>query len=109
MMGGGYNDVGFAEFTLVDAFGEGDGCSGGGGYSGGGGSSSTPVDHTTSLVNLIDDLGPCDTMTGFLDGVFQIFGVSRKCYANHSSKYRTKTKYWKENYIIWNSIGVKFV
>ena len=29
-------------------------------------------------------------------GVFQIFGVSRKCYANHSSKYRTKTKYWKE-------------
>lgn len=104
---GGYNDVGFAEFTLVDAFGEGDGCSGGGGYSGGGGSSSTPVDHTTSLVNLIDDLGPCDTMTGFLDGVFQIFGVSRKCYANHSSKYRTKTKYWKENYIIWNSIGVK--
>jgi hypothetical protein len=46
-------------------------------------------------------------MTGFLDGVFQVFGVSRKCYANHSSKYRTKTKYWKENYIVWNSVGVK--
>jgi hypothetical protein len=53
---GGYNDVGFAEFTVVDAFGEGDGCySGGGGSSGGGSSggsgSSTPVDHTASLVN----------------------------------------------------------
>lgn len=86
------------------------GGSGSGGSSGGdsgGGSSSPTIDHTESLVNLVDDLGPCDTLTGFLDGFFQVFGVSRKCYANFDSKYRTKTKYWKENYGIWHSIGVK--
>ena len=78
--------------------------------SGGGGSSSSStnsVDHTQSLVNLIDDLEGCETLTGFLDGVFKVFGVSRKCYSSFSSKYRTKTKYWKENYLLWNSIGVK--
>jgi hypothetical protein len=101
-----YRTQNYSSFDVSNAFSQGR-C--GGDSSGGsnGGSSNPPVDHTASLVNLIDNLGPCDTMTGFLDGVFQIFGVSRKCYANHSSKYRTKTKYWKENYIIWNSIGVK--
>lgn len=102
---------GFYEANVADAFGPNSDCTeeGGGGNSGGGGTNPPPppVDHTLSLVDLIDNLGPCDTITGFLDGVFQVFGVSRKCYANHSDKYRTKTKYWKENYIIWNSIGVK--
>lgn len=72
-----------------------------------GGTVTTTVDHTQTLINLIDDLEACDQLTGFLDGVFKIFGVSRKCYAEFDSKYRTKTKYWKENYIVWNSIGVK--
>lgn len=79
----------------------------GGGGSTGGGSSTPPADHTQSLVNLIDNLEACNTLNGFLNSGFGLFGVSRKCYANFDSKYRTKTKYWKENYLIWNSIGVK--
>ncbi|WP_159025755.1 hypothetical protein, partial [Aquimarina sp. Aq78] len=77
-------------------------------YGGGGGGGYTPpVDHTQNLVNLIDNLGGCDTLNGFLNNGFGLFGVTKKCFANFDSKYRTKTKYWKENYLIWNSIGVK--
>jgi len=65
------------------------------------------VNHTDNLLDLIDNLDPCNTLNGFLNSGFGLFGVSRKCYDYFSSKYRTKTKYWKENYIIWNSIGVK--
>lgn len=82
-----------------------DDCNSGGGSSGGG--SNTTVNHTQNLVNLIDNLDACNTLNGFLNSGFGLFGVSKKCYSNFSSKYRTKTKYWKENYLIWNSIGVK--
>ncbi len=88
----------------MDAFFNDDDCDYGGG---GGGGYNPPVDHTQNLVNLIDNLGPCDTLNGFLNNGFGLFGVTKKCYANFDSKYRTKTKYWKENYLIWNSIGVK--
>ena len=84
-----------------------DNCGSGGSGSGSGSGSSSTVDHTRSLINLIDDLDACNTLNGFLNSGFGLLGVSRKCYANFDSKYRTKTKYWKENYFIWNSIGVK--
>ena len=82
---------------------------GGGGGSSGGVSSggNTNIDHTQNLINLMDNLDACNTLNGFLNSVDGLFGVSRKCYANFDSKYRTKTKYWKENYLIWNSVGVK--
>lgn len=85
------------------------GCSSGETWSGSGTSGSPiTVNHTQNLVNLINDLEACNTLNGFLNSGFGLFGVSRKCYANFDdSKYRTKTKYWKENYLIWNSIGVK--
>ena len=83
-------------------------CNGGGGGSGGSqGGSNPPVDHTQSLVNLIADLDACETLNGFLNSGLGLLGVSKKCYSNFDSSYRTKTKYWKENYLIWNSIGVK--
>lgn len=99
------------ELSIADAFAQED-CYGGGGSSSGGGtgggsSSNTPADHTQSLVELIDDLEACNTLNGFLDSGFGLFGTSKKCYSNFNSDYRTKTKYWKENYLIWNSIGVK--
>lgn len=109
--GGSYSNSPVNELTLADAFGQ-DGCSSGGssgGSTGGstGGSPGSTVDHTQNLINLIDDLDACNTLNGFLNSGFGLLGVSKKCYANFDSKYRTKTKYWKENYIIWNSIGVK--
>ncbi|WP_299364818.1 hypothetical protein [Winogradskyella sp.] len=82
----------------------------GGGSSGGGssgGSNPPPTDHTASLVAFVQNLEACKTINGFLDSGFGIFGVSKKCYDNFSSKYRTKTKYYKENYLIYNAIGVK--
>ncbi len=88
----------------------GGGSSSGGSSSGGsssGGSSSNTPDHTASLINFVKDLDACRTINGFLDSGFGIFGVSKKCYDNFSSKYRTKTKYYKENYFIYNAIGVK--
>jgi hypothetical protein len=96
-----------SEFYIFDS------CSSGGGTVSSGGSSTTSggttstVNHTQNLINLIDDLEACNTLNGFLDSGFGLFGASKKCYANFDSKYRTKTKYWKENYLIWNSIGVK--
>lgn len=83
-------------------------CGGGstGGGSTGGGSTNTP-DHTASLIAYVKDLDECNTINGFLNSGFGLFGVSKKCYSKFSSKYRTKTKYYKENYLIYNAIGVK--
>jgi hypothetical protein len=97
--------------TITDYF-EDSGCDGGsgsGGGSTGGGSTggTTTVDHTASLVAFVKDLDECNTINGFLNSGFGLFGVSKKCYDNFSSKYRTKTKYYKENYLIYNAIGVK--
>lgn len=79
---------------------------------GSGGGSSTPkshtvVDHTESLNNYMKTLDACNTINGFLDSGFGIFGTSKKCYSNFDSKYRTKTKFWKEKYYVYNSIGIK--
>ena len=65
------------------------------------------VDHTANLQNYMNTLGACNTINGFLDSGFGIFGTSKKCYENFDSKYRTKTKFWKERYYIYNSIGIK--
>jgi hypothetical protein len=87
----------------------GGGSSSGGSSSGGsssGGSSSSPTDHTASMTNYIKDLTPCNTQSGGIFG-WNPFGTSRKCFENFSSRYRTKTKYWNESYLIYASIGVK--
>jgi hypothetical protein len=65
------------------------------------------VDHTANLQNYMNAMGACNTINGFLDSGFGIFGTSKKCYENFDSKYRTKTKFWKEKYLIYNSIGIK--
>ena len=78
-------------------------------YGSSGGSGGTPApapDHTASLNNYIKDLTPCDSQSGGVFG-WNPFGTSRKCFENHSSDYRTKTKYWNEGYLFYASIGVK--
>lgn len=82
-----------------------DDCNNGGG--GGGSTPNPPVDHTQGLVNLIANLEECDALGGFLNNGFGLLGVTKKCFANFDSSHRTKTKYWKENYLVWNSMGVK--
>jgi len=80
------------------------------GSGGSGGSSTTTtntIDHTASLQSYMNTLGACNTINGFLDSGFGIFGTSKKCYENFDSKYRTKTKFWKEKYYVYNSIGIK--
>lgn len=66
-----------------------------------------PTDHTATLVAFVKDLEECNTINGFLNSGFGVFGVSKKCYDNFDNEYRTKTKYYKENYLIYNAIGVK--
>lgn len=82
------------------------GCGGSGGGYGGGGSSSPPTDHTASLKNYLKDLMPCDYQNGGVFG-WNPFGTSKKCFSYHSNEHRVKTKYWNENLLVYNSIGVK--
>ena len=102
------------ELSLIDAFsscgGESDSSSGGGGSTSGGGStggSSSTVNHYANMVSYIEDLDACDTSNAGWNP-FGIFGTAKKCFESFSnSKYRTKTKYWNENYGLWRSVGVK--
>ena len=84
------------------------GGSSGGGSSGGGssGGTTTTVDHTQNLINYTKNLAPCIADTGAFH-LWGAFGTTQKCYESFDSKYRTKTKFWKENYFVWKSIGVK--
>ena len=64
----------------------------------------TPTDP---MINYLENLSPCnaDTAAFHLWGLFE---KSQKCYENFSdSRFRTKTKFRRENYIIYKSIGVK--
>lgn len=83
-------------------------CDYGSGNSGSGSSgSSTPnTDHSKTLNNYISKLTPCDNQSGGIFG-WNPFGTSRKCFENHSSNYRTKTKYWNEDVLFYASVGVK--
>jgi len=75
------------------------------GGSGGGGSylGSSQNDHTQSLLDYVDDLEACDSSNN-LKG---IFGPDRRCWSAFSKKRRTKTVFWKHNYWVYQSIGVK--
>lgn len=84
-----------------------DDCNNGGGGGSGGSSPNPPIDHTQGLVNLLAGLEVCETINGFLNNGFGLLGVTEKCFSNFDSSHRTKTKYWKENYLVWNSMGVK--
>lgn len=78
-------------------------------YSGGGGQTSNPSSSykINSQVNFMNNLEPCHSMNGFLNSFFGVFGDVRKCHDYFSNSRRTKTKYWKETYFVYNSIGVK--
>ena len=63
--------------------------------------------RVASQMDFMENLEPCDQMNGFLNSLGGVFGQVRKCNDYFSDRRRTKTKYWKENYLIFNSIGVK--
>lgn len=80
-------------------------------FSGGGGSApsnnnSFAAYHTENMKNYMKDLMPCDSQSGGVFG-WNPFGTSRNCFSNHSDDYRTKTKYWNEDLLVYTSIGVK--
>lgn len=80
--------------------------SGGSGGSGGNNTSGGGTNYTSSLVNYVKNLEPCDAATGDLN-LFGAFGTARKCYNYHSDTRRVKTKYWNEDLLFYKSIGVK--
>src|SRR5690606_19664519 len=65
-----------------------------------------PPDHTESMKNYMKNLQPCDYQNGGIFG-WNPFGTSKKCFSNHSSNHRVKTKYWNEDLLFYTSIGVK--
>lgn len=75
--------------------------SGGGGSSGGGSSGSNNV--LSGLDNFVKNLPECESRSGTLD---VIFGPSAICIDKFSSKYRVKTKYWNQDYLLYKSIGI---
>lgn len=82
---------------------------GGNGNSGGstGGNTSGSIDHFQNMIDYSNALSPCQTDTGNLH-IWGLFGTTQKCYESfENNKYRTKTKFWKENYVVYKSIGVK--
>lgn len=74
-----------------------------GSYGGGPGSSSQSVDHTESLRNYAKTLTACNSSNNFMG----IFGPDRRCWSYFDSRRRTKTVFWKSNYLIYRSVGVK--
>lgn len=79
-------------------------------YSGGSGStgsssggSSTTVDHTQNLRDYVSTLTPCSSSNNLMG----IFGPDRRCWSYFDSDRRTKTVFWKHNYLVYRSVGVK--
>ena len=58
-------------------------------------------------IDFMDTLEPCDAMTGFLDNLWGLLGTRRVCHDYFDGKRRTKTLYYKENYLVYRSIGIK--
>jgi len=86
-----------------------DPCNPGGG--GGGGSPSpnptptpTPPTNDELKEEYIDSLEPCSSFNGWMNF---IFGQSDICYSHFSSKSRIKTKFWNQDYYIFQSIGTR--
>lgn len=75
----------------------------GGSSSGSSGSGSTYVDHTQNLRNYVNTLTPCSSSNNFIG----IFGPDRRCWSYFNSDRRTKTVFWKHNYLVYRSVGVK--
>lgn len=69
----------------------------------GSGSSNPPVNHTQNLNNYINTLTPCSTSNNFMG----VFGPDKRCWSSFDSKRRTKTVFWKHNYLVYRSVGVK--
>lgn len=67
------------------------------------GSSNNSVDHTQSLRNYVNSLTPCSTSNNFMG----IFGPDKRCWSSFNSDRRNKTVFWKHNYLVYRSIGVK--
>lgn len=70
------------------------------------GSSSTAtnnINHTVSLMDYSSTLEPCSQSSNFLG----IFDPDKRCWSYFDSKRRTKTVFWKHNYIVYKSVGVK--
>lgn len=74
-----------------------------GGSSGSSGSGSTYVDHTQNLRNYVNSLSACSSSNNFMG----IFGPDRRCWSSFDSRRRTKTVFWKHNYLVYRSVGVK--
>jgi len=75
-----------------------------GGSSGGGSSSGSSQDnHTQSLLDYVNSLTECNQSNNLLGA----FGPDRRCWSDFSKKRRTKTVFWKHNYFVYQSIGVK--
>jgi len=72
---------------------------------GGGGSSSgsSQNDHTQSLLDYVNTLTKCDESNNLLGA----FGPDIRCWNAFDKRRRTKTVFWKHNYLIHQSIGVK--
>jgi len=69
----------------------------------GGGSSGSSSDHTQSLLNYVNSLTECDQSNNLLGA----FGPDRRCWSDFDKRRRTKTVFWKHNYYVYQSIGVK--
>ncbi|MBS4041563.1 MAG: hypothetical protein KGZ81_13315 [Flavobacteriales bacterium] len=61
------------------------------------------VNHSESLLNYVNTLTPCSPSNN-LGG---IFGPDKRCWSYFDSGRRTKTIFYKHNYIIYRAIGVK--
>lgn len=60
-------------------------------------------DYTLSLREYSSSLEPCSQSNNFLG----IFGPDRRCWSYFDNNRRTKTVFWKHNYFVYKSVGVK--
>jgi hypothetical protein len=63
-----------------------------------------PNNGNNTVEEFIANLESCNTKNGLFSFVF---GTSKKCTSNfNDSRYRIKTKYWNQNYLLGRSIGI---
>ncbi|WP_407267426.1 hypothetical protein [Tenacibaculum maritimum] len=84
-------------------------CLGGGSSGGGSSGSGTPVDSTTNpetnINNIIQNLSACDGDNNYWLGAFGIYKYCHQYFNNDD--YRMQIEFWKENFLIYESIGTK--